>query len=147
MKFTFEEWKFIQHCIECAGRKFEKMMLDSTPSDKETSCYQIFKRQTEKERAEREVRKQKEADSSKYVGEIGKRISFQPTAIQCLTSWETMYGTTFLYKIIDTFGNVFTWKTSSSISENVSSITGTVKNHSVYNGVKQTELTRCRVAA
>ena len=46
MKFTFEEWKFIQHCIECAGREFEKMMLDSTPSDKETSCYQIFKRQT-----------------------------------------------------------------------------------------------------
>lgn len=103
--------------------------------------------ETEKERAEREARKQKEASSSKYVGEIGKRISFQPTAIQCLTSWETMYGTTFLYKIIDTFGNVFTWKTSSSISENISSITGTVKNHSVYNGVKQTELTRCRVAA
>lgn len=51
MKFTFEEWKFIQHCIECAGREFEKMMLDSTPSDKETSCYQIFKRQTEKANA------------------------------------------------------------------------------------------------
>lgn len=48
MKFTFEEWKFIQHCIECAGRDFEKMMLDSTPSDKETSCYQIFKRSMEK---------------------------------------------------------------------------------------------------
>lgn len=27
MKFTFEEWKFIQHCIECAGREFEKMNL------------------------------------------------------------------------------------------------------------------------
>lgn len=51
MKFTFEEWKFIQHCIECAGREFEKMMLDSTPSDKETSCYQIFKRQIEKANA------------------------------------------------------------------------------------------------
>ena len=51
MKFTFEEWKFIQHCIECAGREFEKMMLDSTPSDKETSCYQIFKQQTEKANA------------------------------------------------------------------------------------------------
>lgn len=48
MKFTFEEWKFIQHCIECAGRDFEKEMLNSAPSDKETSCYQIFKRQMEK---------------------------------------------------------------------------------------------------
>lgn len=48
MKFTFEEWKFIQHCIECAGRSFEKEMLDSNPSDKEFSNYQIFKRQMEK---------------------------------------------------------------------------------------------------
>lgn len=47
MKFTFEEWKFIQHCIECAGRQFEKMMLESNPSDKEFSSYQIFKRQME----------------------------------------------------------------------------------------------------
>ena len=51
MKFTFEEWKFIQHCIECAGGEFEKMMLDSNPSDKELSNYQIFKRQMEKANA------------------------------------------------------------------------------------------------
>ena len=51
MKFTFEEWKFIQHCIECAGREFEKMMLDSNPSDKELSSYQIIKRQMEKANA------------------------------------------------------------------------------------------------
>lgn len=50
MKFTFEEWKFIQHCIEVAGRDFEKMMQRSTVSDKEVSCYQIFKRQMEKAR-------------------------------------------------------------------------------------------------
>lgn len=48
MKFTFDEWKFIQHCIECAGRGFEKVMLESNPSDKEFSSYQIFKRQMEK---------------------------------------------------------------------------------------------------
>lgn len=47
MKFTFDEWKFIQHCIECAGREFEKMMLDSKPSDEELSSYQIFRRQME----------------------------------------------------------------------------------------------------
>ena len=47
MKFTFTEWKFIQHCIECAEREFEKMMRDSKPSDEEFSNYQIFKRQTE----------------------------------------------------------------------------------------------------
>ncbi len=48
MKFTFEEWKFIQHCLECASREFEAQMNSSTVSDKELSSYQIFKRQTEK---------------------------------------------------------------------------------------------------
>lgn len=47
MKFTFDEWKFIQHCVECAAREYEKQMLDCNPSDKETSFYQIFKRQME----------------------------------------------------------------------------------------------------
>lgn len=43
MKFTLKEWNFIQHCIEVAGREFEAQMLDSKPSDKEFSMYQIFK--------------------------------------------------------------------------------------------------------
>lgn len=51
MKFTFEEWKFIQHCIECASRDFEKLMNESTVSDKELSSYQIFKRQMEEANA------------------------------------------------------------------------------------------------
>ena len=48
MKFTFEEWKFIQHCLECASREFERQMQDCKVSDEELSSYQIFKRQTEK---------------------------------------------------------------------------------------------------
>lgn len=51
MKFTFEDWKFIQHCIEVAGRDFEKIMQESTPSDKETSMYQIFKKSMERANA------------------------------------------------------------------------------------------------
>ena len=39
MKFTFEEWKFIQHCIECAGREFEKMMLDKVKLDSNAPVY------------------------------------------------------------------------------------------------------------
>lgn len=51
MKFTFEEWKFIQHCVEVAERDFKKMMQNSAVSDKETSFYQIFKRQMEQANA------------------------------------------------------------------------------------------------
>lgn len=47
MNFTFKEWQFIRHCMECAGRDFEELMNTSKPSDKETSMYQIFKRQME----------------------------------------------------------------------------------------------------
>lgn len=76
MKFTFEEWKFIQHCIECAGREFEKMMLDSTPSDKETSCYQIFKRQTEKANAL--VEKIKGCQQNSLYLELWIQLFFHP---------------------------------------------------------------------
>lgn len=51
MKFTFEEWGFIQHCIECAGRSFEQQMNECKPNERETSFYQIFKRQTEQANA------------------------------------------------------------------------------------------------
>ena len=45
MKFTFEEWKFILHCMGCAKNDFERLMNESTVSDKELSSYQIFKKQ------------------------------------------------------------------------------------------------------
>lgn len=51
MKFTLKEWNFIKHCIECAGRDFEKDMLESKPSDNEYSSYQIYKRQMEQAHA------------------------------------------------------------------------------------------------
>ena len=46
-------------------------------------------------------------------------------------------------------GNVYTWKTGKYIDDTVDemSITGTVKAHTEFRGIKQTELTRCRVAA
>lgn len=44
--------------------------------------------------------------------------------------------------------NVYTWKTSNCLGENsIKSLTGTVKTHTEYRGIKQTELTRCRVEA
>ena len=51
MKFTLKEWNFIQHCLECAGREFEKDMQESKVSDQKYSSYQIFKRQMEQANA------------------------------------------------------------------------------------------------
>lgn len=86
---------------------------------------------------------------SEYVGEVKDRITIKVRSVKCVTSWETDYGITRIYKIIGEDGNVYTWKTGKFIGEEVSNmlITGTVKAHTEFRGIKQTELTRCRVAA
>lgn len=90
----------------------------------------------------------KAADSkSEHVGVIGQRITFKVASAQCLTSWETEWGITRLFKIVDEAGNVFTWKTSNCPDfEKAETITGTVKAHTEFRECKQTELTRCKIS-
>lgn len=82
-----------------------------------------------------------------YFGEIGKRYKdITINAARCVTSWEGAYGVTHVYKIeID--GAVLIWKTTKELdTDQINRITFTVKAHNEYNGVKQTEVTRCKVA-
>ena len=88
--------------------------------------------------------------SSEYVGEVKDRITVKAKSVKCVTSWETGFGITRIYKIIGEDGNIYTWKTGKFIDdEDISEmlITGTVKAHTDFRGIKQTELTRCRIAA
>ena len=59
-----------------------------------------------------------------------------------------MYGVTCLYEFVTDDDNIFIWKTSKYLDkiEKITSITGTVKEHKEFNGIKQTELTRCKTA-
>lgn len=102
------------------------------------------------EKAEQERKKAAERASeanSQHIGNIGDRITLAVHSVVCLTSWETEWGITRVYKIVDNTGNVYTWKTSSFIAEDeIKSIKGTVKEHKEYNGINQTELTRCKVS-
>lgn len=91
-------------------------------------------------------RREEAAKASEHVGEIGKRVKLQIAEVAALTSWETKFGITVVYKITGTDGNVYTWKTGADIPEGAKEIIGTVKAHNEFRGVKQTELTRCRVA-
>ena len=104
--------------------------------------------ETEAARKEREQKAREAAEISKHVGNIGERISFSAKDVRCLTSWEGQFGTTYVYKLIDVDGNEFTWKTSKYIEPgpNTIKVTGTVKEHSSFRGVNQTELTRCKIA-
>lgn len=93
------------------------------------------------------IRKAKEMDKkSRWQGEIGKRITATIENYKLITSWYTQFGTTYIYKFVDTDGNVYTWKTAKEIDGEIKSITGTVKSHNEYREIKQTELTLCKVA-
>lgn len=86
---------------------------------------------------------------SEHVGNVGDRITVAIKSAACVTSYETMYGTTYIYKFVDDNGNVLVWKSSKCldiVGAEYKTITGTVKAHGDYNGTKQTELTRCKVA-
>lgn len=92
-----------------------------------------------KKKAEEENKK-----VSQFVGEVGKRIEIAVKDFRVVTGWETQWGYTCIYKITDTDGNVYTWKTQSDIPAECESIKATVKEHKEYNGEKQTEVTRCK---
>ena len=62
------------------------------------------------------------------------------------TTGEGEWGPAFLYKIIDTAGNVLIWYASRTIEE-AKKLRATVKDHSARDGIKQTIVTRCSVVA
>ncbi len=98
----------------------------------------------EEKKKQKDAQAALEASRSQWVGEVGKRIDIKVAEMTCITGWDTAYGYTMLRKIVDVDGNVYTWKTSSFVEDGVEAIRGTVKSHSEYRGVKQTELTRCK---
>jgi hypothetical protein len=103
--------------------------------------------EAQKRKAEREA-EHEAAKASKHVGEIGERLTINVDHAELITSWDTMYGTTYLYKFVDADGNVFIWYASRWIEdvEDVKSVKGTVKDHNEREDVKQTIVTRCKVA-
>lgn len=116
------------------------------------SLFPTYNRELEyqAEKAEQERKRAAEKASevnSQHIGKVGERITVKVHSVVCLTSWETEWGITRVYKIVDDNGNVYTWKTSSFITEDeVKTIKGTVKEHKEFRGIEQTELTRCKVA-
>lgn len=96
------------------------------------------------ERVEKERKEAEAKAETKWVGEVGDRIEINVESFAVVTGWETQWGYTRIYKIIDTDGNIFTWKTSAWIEEYTTKIKGTIKEHKEYRGEKQTELTRCK---
>ena len=95
-----------------------------------------------------------------YIGEIGKRLKMTVTYKKSFEYKDykfSYYGTThYIHTFDDADGNIMVWKTTSIMTwENgdryelipegsTVELTGTVKEHSEYNGTEQTVLTRCK---
>lgn len=115
-------------------------------------CSAVASYDREVERQERKARELKQASKSQWVGNEGDRLELHNLSVRLLTSWDTEFGYTYLYKFVDEKGNTFTWKTGKWLSDTDIipedmriSLKGTVKKHTEFNKELQTELTRCKV--
>ena len=90
--------------------------------------------------------KEKLAKSSNYIGEVGEKISVNFVSGREVACCETQFGLLHIYEFKDANGNTVIWKSSSSkdIPES-GTVTGTVKAHEEYNGVKQTIILRAKI--
>ena len=84
--------------------------------------------------------------NSKHVGNIKDKITFDVQYAYMVTAIDSMYGTSYMYKIIDNDGNVYIWYSSRYYdnADEWKTLTGTVKDHTEYQNVKETILTRCK---
>lgn len=92
------------------------------------------------------------AEKSAYYGNVGDKIDGLEVTVKNIFDYETQFGIMYIYIMEDSNGHQFKWNTSSGFPTNnandeVITIKGTIKEHSEYNGIKQTVLTRCKLVA
>ena len=91
------------------------------------------------------------SSSSSYVGEVGEKIEIT-AKVTGFHSYKTHFNGHTIHNSINTFtdeaGNVYIWKTTAYFDAFVGDkvkITATIKGHSEYKGIKQTELQRAKI--
>ena len=86
--------------------------------------------------------------ASNFVGEIGKRITFEELTLDKVTSIMDYGYPIIIYRFIDKDGNFIVTKRSNYLSAkkgDTVKLKGTVKEHSTYKEVKQTNLSRVNI--
>lgn len=144
-------WHFDHAVEEFSVAEFDVKTLADELDDGtlHVEMYNIHLIRTVKEfRKQRTVRPE---SPSQYIGEIGERLTTEVELKNeyCYETYFTYSGElNAIYTFEDSCGNVFVWKTSPKGLEIGHSykVVGTVKDHNEYKGVKQTVLTRCKVA-
>lgn len=100
-----------------------------------------------KHHKEYQLKQAQKARTAYYNGEVGERICVNVISAHHITSFETQYGVTHIYKFLGNNNTCFVWFSSVWVEdlEAVKQIKGTIKEFNEYNGELQTVLTRCKV--
>ena len=83
---------------------------------------------------------------SNFIGNVGdKKVEFSGKVVS-IFAFSSTFGTIYMHKI-DCYGNIVIYKTSKIFADEDQEIkfVGTIKSHEVYNGIKQTVVTRCKL--
>lgn len=101
--------------------------------------------------AEKRKKEQTRSPQPAHYGEVGKRYRKIPAKQMTLvTSYETPYGYTEIFRITLQDGGEITWKTSSWVDEKIRKsenflVDFTVKSHGEFRGINQTEVSRVKI--
>ena len=89
-----------------------------------------------------------EDSTSEWLFEEKERFYDYAVVLKSVRGMETRFGWTTLIKFEDNCGNILDWWTSTDVKAEVGDrvlLTGTVKSHNEYKGIKSTTVTRCRL--
>lgn len=112
------------------------------------SAYHVYNKEIAKQAEEAAQRERSNMPDSTFIGRIGERKTYELT-FEREHSFESDFGVITIYFFYDENGNMFIWKTGVYLSMEKGDkimLTGTLKDHNEFNGVKQNILTRCKVA-
>lgn len=101
-----------------------------------------------RELAQRAEKENKAENPSIHVGTVGERMrNIVVTMTKEIFIGETQYGSKYLYAFNDVDGNEINWFTGHQdiVAGDKMIIDASVKEHKVYNGVKQTIVTRAKI--
>ena len=162
-------WSYADHvCFDCNGKGwYFTKETEYTPENLAKLEAKRAKKAAEaraKWEAEREAREAREASwraeqeeqerirRGHFFGEVGQKVEIDVTYTGC-GSFDTYYGTTWIYRFDTDDGAHLVWKTSTELGGRERlilegdrlKIKASIKDHKEYRGIEQTELQRVKI--
>lgn len=109
------------------------------------NCKEVFYHEKAKALVERKIREAEGPSLSEYIGEVGERLRNLTAVYKSCRGFMGKYGWTNIHTF-QRGEDVLVWFTACDIEleyGTVVDLTGTVKKHEEFRGVKTTQLSRC----